>query len=604
MFTESRFKWIRRVVVAAVVLAGAVPMSMPAAAEPVDADLAITKTDGVATATPGGSVTYTITASNAGTSTAFSATVADTFPAAITAATWTCVGAGGGTCTAAGSGNINDTVMLPVGGSVTYTATASISEAALGGLYNNAYVTAPEGVDDPRPGNNIATDSDTIEAVADLTITKTDGVTTATPGGSVTYTITASNAGPLNITDARIDDTFPAALTATWTCVGAGGGTCTASGSGDISDMVDLPAGGSVTYTATAAINSQASGSLSNTATVIAPEGITDPNPADNSATDTDLLVAASALTLTKTATAHVVAGGNITYEVTVGNDSPSTTGVVQLTDALPAGTTFVSATQGSGPAASITTPAVGAAGTVTATFSELAVGANATFTIVAKVNAGTPGGTVITNTASAAPAEISSTQAGPVDVTASAATTVDPTVDLSLTKQLQGGLLAGTNATYLLTVQNIGVDATTGTLTLTDTLPAALDFVSAAGTGWSCAAAGQTVTCTRGTSLAAGASTSVTLTVHVHADATGTIVNHATVNGVDADSAAANNGSSASSPVVPSAPTTTTTTTSPRPLPATGSDSSALVRLAVTLIAIGLAVMGIAATRRRTRTS
>ena len=49
-------------------------------------------------------------------------------------------------------------------------------------------------------------------------------------------------------------DTFPAVLTCTWTCVGAGGGTCTASGSGNINDTVNLPAGGSVTYTATCAI--------------------------------------------------------------------------------------------------------------------------------------------------------------------------------------------------------------------------------------------------------------------------------------------------------------------------------------------------------------
>ncbi len=67
-------------------------------------------------------------------------------------------------------------------------------------------------------------------AQADLAITKTDGVTTATPGGSVTYTITASNAGPSNATGATVADTFPASLTCTWTCVGAGGGTCTAAG--------------------------------------------------------------------------------------------------------------------------------------------------------------------------------------------------------------------------------------------------------------------------------------------------------------------------------------------------------------------------------------
>ena len=83
-------------------------------------------------------------------------------------------------------------------------------------------------------------------AVADLAITKTDGVTTAVPGGSVTYTITASNAGPDAEPSATVADTFPAVLTCTWTCVGAGGGTCTAgSGAGNINDTVNLPVGGS-----------------------------------------------------------------------------------------------------------------------------------------------------------------------------------------------------------------------------------------------------------------------------------------------------------------------------------------------------------------------
>jgi uncharacterized repeat protein (TIGR01451 family) len=85
---------------------------------------------------------------------------------------------------------------------------------------------------------------------ADLAITKTDGVTTATAGGSVTYTIVASNAGPSNAPGATVADTFPAVLTCTWTCAGAGGGTCAASGSGNINDTVNLPAGGSTTYTA------------------------------------------------------------------------------------------------------------------------------------------------------------------------------------------------------------------------------------------------------------------------------------------------------------------------------------------------------------------
>ena len=283
------------------------------------ADLAITKTDGVTTATPGGSVTYTITASNAGPSNATGATVADIFPAALTA-TWTCVGAGGGTCTASGAGNINETVNLPAGGSVTYTASATISAAASGTLSNTASVAAPGGVTDPAPGNNSATDTDTFAASADLAITKTDGVTTATPGGSVTYTITASNAGPSNAPGATVADIFPAALTATWTCVGAGGGTCTASGSGNINDTVNLPAGGSVTYTASATISAAASGTVANTATVTAPGGVTDPAPGNNSATDSDTLVAAivsfsgPSATGTGTITATLTGTGGCTF--------------------------------------------------------------------------------------------------------------------------------------------------------------------------------------------------------------------------------------------------------------------------------------------------
>ena len=303
-----------------------------------EADLAVTKTDGVVSATPGGSVTYTITASNAGPSNAPGATVADSFPAALTA-TWTCVGAGGGTCTASGSGNINDTVNLPAGGSVTYTASAVIAASATGTLSNTATVTAPAGVSDPTPGNNSATDTDTLNPQADLAVTKTDGVVSATPGGSVTYTITASNAGPSNAPGATVADSFPAALTATWTCVGAGGGTCTASGSGNINDTVNLPAGGSVTYTASAVIAASATGTLSNTATVTAPAGVSDPTPSNNSATDTDTLTPAQvppSITSPPGATFTVGRSGSFTVTA-AGHPTPS----LSESGALPAGVTF-----------------------------------------------------------------------------------------------------------------------------------------------------------------------------------------------------------------------------------------------------------------------
>jgi len=130
-------------------------------------------------------------------------------------------------------------------------------------------------------------------ATADLSISNTDGRTTASPGQSLTYTITASNAGPAPVTGAAVVDTLPASLVgATWSCAGAAGGTCAASGTGNIGDVANLPVGGSVTYTLNANVTANPL-SLVNTASIAVPGGATDPNPANNSRTDVDILVCA-----------------------------------------------------------------------------------------------------------------------------------------------------------------------------------------------------------------------------------------------------------------------------------------------------------------------
>ena len=304
-----------------------------------DVDLSITNSDGVATAFPGGSVVYTITASNAGPDTVFDARVVDSFPASLTC-NWTCAGSAGNTCAASGTGNINDaTVGLAVGGSVTYTATCAVSPAATGTLVNTATIFAPGTAVEANIANNSATDSDAIGISADLAITKTDGVTSATSGGSVTYTITASNAGPSNAPGATVADTFPASLTCTWTCVGAGGGTCTAAGSGNLNDTVNLPAGGTVTYTANCTIAAAATGTLSNTATVAVPAGAIDPAPGNNSATDVTTIIPGADLTITKSHTGNFTQGQTGTYTLTVSNTGGSpTSGSVTIIDDVPIG--------------------------------------------------------------------------------------------------------------------------------------------------------------------------------------------------------------------------------------------------------------------------
>ncbi len=279
------------------------------------ADVAITKTNGTTSSVPGGSTTYTITASNAGPGSPGSATVADTFPPSLSCS-WTCIGAGGGACTAAGAGNINDSVNLPSGGSVTYTASCTISAAATGSLSNTATVSTS--MTDPNTGNNSATDTDTLSPQADVSITKTDGTTSVNAGSSTVYTITASNAGPSNAPTVTVTDTFPAACVApTWTCVGAGGGTCALNGTGNINESVNLPAGGSVSFSATCPISAAASGVLSNTATVAA-GGVTDPSPANNNATDTNTVIAVPVLSINSVSMTEGDSGSsNLTFTVT-----------------------------------------------------------------------------------------------------------------------------------------------------------------------------------------------------------------------------------------------------------------------------------------------
>jgi uncharacterized repeat protein (TIGR01451 family) len=492
------------------------------------ADLAITATDGVTTATPGGSVTYTITASNAGPSNAPGATVADTFPASLTC-TWTCVGAGGGTCTASGSGNVNDTVNLPAGGSVTYTASCNISAAATGTLSDTATVAAPAGVTDPTPGNNSATDSDTLAASADLAITVTDGVTTATAGGSVTYTITASNAGPSNAAGATVADTFPASLTCTWTCVGAGGGTCTASSSGNVNDTVNLPSGGSITYTASCNISAAATGTLSDTATVAAPAGVTDPNPGNNSATDSDALGASADLAITVTdGVTTVTAGSSVTYTITASNAGPSNATGATVADTFPASLTCTWICVGAGGA----TCTSAGSGNINDTVNLLS-GGSVTYTASCNVSATATGSLANTATVTA-PKGVTDPAPGNNSATDTDTITARPSATVTGTKTVSGPpYTVGSTVTYTVTLHNSGTGAQGDNPgnEFTDVLPGGLALASATATSGTAVANTGTNTVTWNGAIPAGGSVTITITATILASAGGqTVSNQGTI--------------------------------------------------------------------------
>lgn len=251
-------------------------------------DLAITKSDGVATYVPGQTTQYTITVANSGPSILTGGTLIDTLPAGVTGATWTASYTGTGSSGAtSGAGNLSTAISLGVGGTATFVVRAPVSAAATGDLVNTATIAVPAGTTNLNPATS-ATDTDTQDSVADVRIYKTDGSSRYQPGSTATYTITVANFGPSDVTGARVVDTLPVLVgSATWTAVFSNG-SGTASGTGNIDQLINLAAGGTATYTVVAPIVPSASGELVNTATVTLPVGVTDPDPANNTSTDVD----------------------------------------------------------------------------------------------------------------------------------------------------------------------------------------------------------------------------------------------------------------------------------------------------------------------------
>ena len=164
-------------------------------AEVPHANLHITKTDGVSSVTIGQQTTYTIVASNSGPEDVL-AIVTDDLPSRLTGATWTCSAAAGASCQDEGSGNINEVVNLPVGGSVTYTVVATVTPGSGTSLVNTATV-SPNGID-PTPGNNSATDTDTITQPVAPVITTPPASITVTAPAPAAFSVAASGAAPLS----------------------------------------------------------------------------------------------------------------------------------------------------------------------------------------------------------------------------------------------------------------------------------------------------------------------------------------------------------------------------------------------------------------------
>tara|TARA_R110002167_G_scaffold70453_4_gene198719 strand:+ start:27521 stop:39517 length:11997 start_codon:yes stop_codon:yes gene_type:complete len=88
--------------------------------------------------------------------------------------------------------------------------------------------------------------------------------------------------------------------------------------------------------------------------------------------------------------------------------------------------------------------------------------------------------------------------------------------VDLEIDKFVEDILEAGSTGIYTLRITNNGPDATTAPITVNDTEPVGVTFLSASGTGWVCPAPSGSIACTFSGSLGVGQTTDILLSVDV----------------------------------------------------------------------------------------
>jgi uncharacterized repeat protein (TIGR01451 family) len=269
----------------------------------VSAGLSITKVDSPDPVTAGTNLTYTITVTNAGPSNAASVSLSDTLPAGTTfvslssPAGWSCT-----TPTVGAGGTVSCSNASLAAGSAVFTLTVQVGASVANGtvISNTATV---------DPGSQSATAGTTVTNTAfqaSVTGTMTASGSFAT-GGSVTYTVVLSNAGPGAQQDnpgAEFTDVLPAGLTLVSAAATSGTAVATV-GTNTVTWNGSIPASGSVTITITATVTGSVGSTITNQGTIASDadgngtneaSGVTDDPGAAGTGNPTAFVVAAQAV--------------------------------------------------------------------------------------------------------------------------------------------------------------------------------------------------------------------------------------------------------------------------------------------------------------------
>jgi large repetitive protein len=392
--------------------------------------------------------------------------------------------------------------------------TVDVSQTAGSSLTNTASVSGGGQV---NTTNDSSDDPTTITSSSDLKITKI-GPSSITPGLQATYTIRVTNLGPSDAKTVTVNDATPTGLNFV-------------SSSGDCTTafpcvLGDIPNGASREITVTYDVPNDyvtavlGADPILNTASVTS--STPDPDTVNSSSTSTTPIVGSADLQITKVGpNTKIIPGTNISYTLKIKNAGPSDALNVILDDPTPTGLDYVSTT---GDCSTL----VCDLGTLTPGETRTVI---VTFAVPSNYLTDKLGPDPIENTAS-----VKSDTPDPNAINSSATATSSlgsSIADLSITKD-DGTLVAipGAPITYTITVKNAGPSAANGARVI-DTLPSAIS-----GATWTCSAsAGSSCSAAIGagdlnTLINIDVNGTVTFTLQgtVSANATGLLVNSASV--------------------------------------------------------------------------
>jgi uncharacterized repeat protein (TIGR01451 family)/fimbrial isopeptide formation D2 family protein len=415
------------------------------------ADVAVSKS-GPAQVDAGGQVTYTLDVQNNGPDDAHNVVVTDTLPNGLTN-----IQAAG--CQVQGQTVTCSVGTVPGNGAVPpIQITAKAPNVGSTCFENVASAEGDEG--DPDLSNNESDPVETCTRQSDLELQKT-GDQIVDPGDPVSYTLTVTNHGPDQSTQATVTDTLPAELQNVQVPQGCQlqGQTLTCTiGPLDPDDSTDIVVNADAPNTPATCFTNEAE-----------VEGSSDPTSSNDSDSLRTCTTPAADLELEKSAPAEVDPGGQVTWTLTVTNNGPQGSSGATVTDTLPNDITNIQAPQG------------------------CLVQAQAITCDVDPLDADESVDIQITGTAPNTPEDCFSNDASvgidsnapdeadpdPSNNEASVETCTNEGADLEIAKTADAGpYSAGDDVTYTLTVTNHG-PATAHDVEVTDDLPDSLTLVS-----------------------------------------------------------------------------------------------------------------------------